>query len=96
MKSFFKKAILPVAVFGIAIAAAFATNMNKAVAEPLYEGKFYYHDVAGCQEITSVDPEIMDCTIQFTGNVCTWSAIDVYASSDDGLTCTIPLYKRTN
>lgn len=91
MKSILKKAILPVAVFGIAIATVFATNMNKTVAEPLYEGAFYYHDA--CEEI-SVSPQVMDCTIQSTSNICTWSFKDVYASSDEGITCTIPLYQR--
>lgn len=95
MKNILKKAILPVAVFGIAIATAFATNVNKKVADPIYPGPFYFHDT--CDEVSGVTPEQMNCQLQFSSSICTWSNNEkVYASSDDGMSCTIPLYKRPN
>ncbi|TDS56521.1 DUF6520 family protein [Myroides indicus] len=100
MKSILKKAILPVAVFGIAIAAAFATNnVKKEQAQPIYTGTFYYQDL---DEYDCMDIEVnLDCTLVNSGVLCTWqegaNLHNVYAKEvdDNSYSCSIPLYKRT-
>lgn len=103
MKNIFKKAILPLLVFGIAIASVFATNSNKIVeqpSQPVHTGPFLYYDaiLLKCDEIS----ENMDnCTIVSTGVFCTLfsGGISINLSTGSKVNnewiCTVPLYERT-
>lgn len=105
MKNIFKKAILPLLVFGIAIAGVFATNSSTMVVEqpsqPLYTGAFYHQgsDEYDCIEVP-VTATNMNCTLENTSLACTWITSDhIFASKLNPVTdeweCVIPLYKRT-
>lgn len=105
MKNIFKKAILPLLVFGIAIASVFATNSSTIVFEqpsqPLYTGAFFYKDTFGnCHKIIpEPNPVTMNCTLTNTAVVCTWSVTNAFSgqeSSDpDSWVCLDLLYQRT-
>lgn len=103
MKNIFKKAILPLLVFGIAIAGVFATNSSVVLdqpSQPVYTGFHYYQglDEYDCIEIT----DVMNCTKVNTGVICTWEETpstfhNLYAKEVDNdlYPCSIQLYKRT-
>lgn len=101
MKNIFKKAILPLLVFGIAIAGVFATNSSVVLeqpSQPLYTGVFYYQ---GTNPLDCIQIEDQNCTLVDTNVFCTWMqggvSHNVYAKliDDESYSCTIPLYKRT-
>lgn len=103
MRNIFKKAILPLLVFGIAIAGVFATNSSVVLdqpSQPLHTGSFYYKDIMDNCSQAILDAEIMDCTLVNTAVFCTWEEspgviFNLFAKKEDLLICSTPLYKRT-
>lgn len=95
MKNIFKKAILPLLVFGIAIAGVFATNSSMVLeqpSQPVYMGALYYKDALEQCHNTILDHDELNCTIVDTGVICTWLTLGIISEDMD---CTIPLFKRT-
>ena len=79
MKQFVKKALLPLAVFVVAVVSAFAMNTPSTSAapeqfQPLYTGSFCYtHPISGaCTNQPGLNPVVIDCTfITETPITCT-------------------------
>ncbi len=105
MKKIFKQVILPLLVFGIAIAGVFATNSStmgvEQPSQPLYMGSFLYKDASGnCHKITpNPDPVTRNCTLINSGVKCTLLSFELFDGENipgtDEWICTVPLYKRT-
>ncbi len=78
MKQFVKKALLPLAVFVVAVVSAFAMNTPSTSAapeqvQPLYTGAFcYMHPSTGaCTNQPGLNPVAIDCTMVQTAIQCT-------------------------
>ncbi|SFJ60601.1 DUF6520 family protein [Myroides guanonis] len=78
MKQFVKKALLPLAVFVVAVVSAFAMNTPSTSAapeqfQPLYTGAFcYIHPSTGaCTNLPGIMPVAMNCTLVETPTTCT-------------------------
>ena len=78
MKQFLKKALLPLAVFVVAVVSAFAMNTPSRSAapeqfQPLYTGAFcYIHPSTGaCTNVPSINPTTQNCTLVVTATTCT-------------------------
>lgn len=111
MKQFVKKALLPLAVFVVAIVSAFAMNTPSTSAapeqfQPLYTGEFcYFHPTTGaCTNKPNLNPVTMDCTLVETPFLCTiikhGVIVRLRACTPDlahpgQWICVAPLYKRT-
>ena len=77
MKQFVKKALLPLAVFVVAVVSAFAMNTPSTSAapeqfQPVYTGPFcYFHPTKGiCTNQTGLNPVTIDCTLVNGGITC--------------------------
>lgn len=77
MKQFVKKALLPLAVFVVAVVSAFAMNAPSTSAapeqvQPLYNGPFcYFHPTTGtCTNAPGLNPVNIDCTLVVTQTTC--------------------------
>lgn len=77
MKQFLKKALLPLAVFVVAVVSAFAMNTSSTSAapeqfQPLYTGAFcYYHPMTGaCTNVPGINPTTQNCTLIETAITC--------------------------
>ncbi|MFD0701944.1 DUF6520 family protein [Myroides pelagicus] len=96
MKKFFKTAGLPIAVFALAISAAFATNAinnNERLTDPIYPKPYYYHDLLS-QECVMINDNNLNCTEVNSGlGLCSWGVNDVFGLEEGGTACTIQLYK---
>ena len=111
MKQFFKKALLPLAVFVVAVVSTFAMNTTSAsvapeLTQPLYTGPFcYLHPTTGdCINIV-LNPVTTNCTLINTGITCTVTipvlgnvllrACIQYPQNSGIWICVAPLYRRT-
>ncbi|SFJ60574.1 DUF6520 family protein [Myroides guanonis] len=77
MKQFVKKALLPLAVFVVAVVSAFAMNTPSTSAapeltQPLYTGAFcYIHPTTGaCTNVPGLNPVTVNCTLVVTSITC--------------------------
>ena len=109
MKQFLKKALLPLAVFVVAVVSAFAMDSKAAPeqSQPLYTGAIcYFQPITGaCTNAPTINPVTADCTLEVTPIVCTFNIPGVgnvilrtctpdLAHPGQWL-CTAALYKRT-
>ncbi|MDM1391142.1 hypothetical protein HX052_14390 [Myroides marinus] len=94
MRKFLKSAGLPIAVFALAIGSAFATNAFKNL-NPNDRVGYYFDAQAPIQCMPKVD-----CTIENTGEICTWSETPLLQHQVYELNgtseCSGILYKKTN
>lgn len=82
MKQFLKKALLPLAVFVVAVVSAFAMNTPSTSAapeqfQPIYTGAFCYtHPTTGaCTNLPGFNPTTGACTLVETEITCTINII---------------------
>ena len=111
MKQFVKKALLPLAVFVVAVVSAFAINTPSTSAapeqiQPLYSGPFcYFHPTTGiCTNQPGLNPVTLDCTLINTQIQCTiviqganvLLRACMESPPNSGIwNCVMPLFKRT-
>lgn len=87
MKAMIKKLALPVGVFAVAIAGAFASNLSKQPADPNHRDGYKLVD----QQCIKTE---LKCTVVNTGQMCEDSSFNQLYEWN-GTTCGIELYKIT-